>query len=96
MSKKAVTLTIEGRVQGVGYRYSAQRKAEKLNLRGWVKNDRDGTVTLQCEGEAVSVDAFITWCSKGPLYARVTHVDVRDMPAGTSGVGVSAGFKIVY
>ncbi len=96
MSKKAVTLTIAGRVQGVGYRYSAQRKAEKLNLRGWIKNDYDGTVTLKCEGEARSVDDFITWCSQGPPYAHVTNVEIKNIPVETTGSAVSTGFKIVY
>lgn len=96
MSKKAVKLTIAGRVQGVGYRYSAQRKAEKLNLRGWIKNDYDGTVTLKCEGEARSVDAFITWCSKGPPYAHVTDVEIKNIPVEAAVSDLSTGFKIVY
>jgi len=96
MSKKAVVVTIAGRVQGVGYRYSAQRKAEKLNLRGWIKNDYDGTVTLRCEGEARSVDAFISWCSKGPPYAHVANVEIKNIPVEAAGSGTSTGFKIVY
>ncbi|MBU3926440.1 MAG: acylphosphatase, partial [Bacteroidetes bacterium] len=61
MSLKAIRLTIFGKVQGVGFRFYTQRKAQELNLTGWVKNQRDGTVYVEAEGENQAVDTFIDW-----------------------------------
>ena len=69
MSLKAIRLTIFGKVQGVGYRFYTQRKAQELNLTGWVKNQRDGTVYVEVEGEKQAVDTFIDWCNEGPSSA---------------------------
>lgn len=69
---KRVHLSIAGRVQGVGFRYSAVHQAQRLGLRGWVRNTRDGRVETVAEGDAAAVDAYVTWCRRGPSLARVT------------------------
>ncbi|HVO32172.1 MAG TPA: acylphosphatase [bacterium] len=71
-----VRLVISGRVQGVGYRANAARKAEALGLTGWVKNLPDGRVETLAEGAEDIVNEFIAWCRRGPTAARVTTVDV--------------------
>ena len=80
MNGKAVQLRIKGRVQGVGYRYSALSEASRLGLAGWVRNESDGSVSVYCEGKGKDVDAFISWCRKGPPSSRVISVDEKKLP----------------
>lgn len=75
---------ISGRVQGVGFRYSASRVAVKLQLRGWVRNSSDGTVLVHCEGEPGQVTKFLKWLESGPPGAFVRQVEKRQVrPLGT-------------
>ena len=67
-------LTITGRVQGVGFRYSAIHKAREHHIKGFVKNQYDGSVFIEAEGEETDLDHFILWCHRGPFSARVDHV----------------------
>ena len=82
-SRVRVIARITGMVQGVKYRVTAQREARQRGLTGWVRNEPDGAVLIDVEGHPEAVDAFLTWCSKGPPGARVTAVEttVAD-PAG--------------
>lgn len=66
---------IEGRVQGVGYRRSAQREATRLGLAGWVRNRDDGSVELLAEGSDEALARLAAWCLQGPPGARVSAVD---------------------
>ena len=74
-------LLIEGRVQGVGYRANARRMANRLNLRGWVRNLRNGDVEVLVEGPEVEVDRFIVWCHRGPTSAYVSKLMVEKSEA---------------
>ena len=71
-------LRITGRVQGVGYRYSMQTEAERLNVRGWVRNRRDGSVEAFLYGLEPDCIALIDWARKGPVGARVDTVEVSE------------------
>jgi acylphosphatase len=71
-------VVVGGRVQGVGYRESCRRQAERLGLSGWVRNCSDGSVEAVFEGETEAVDAAVAWCRKGPRWAAVRSVDVYD------------------
>lgn len=75
---KRVRLLIDGRVQGVGYRYSACAEARRLGLSGWVRNRSDGRVELEAEGPEAEVERMIAWCRCGPAFAEVSRVDVTD------------------
>lgn len=69
-------LTISGRVQGVGFRYSAQQKAMELNLVGWVKNKPDGTVELEVEGDRSYVSEYIEALKSGLTpFIQVDHIE---------------------
>ncbi|GAB4115339.1 MAG: acylphosphatase [Sideroxydans sp.] len=74
---KTLHLVVHGRVQGVCYRDSMRREAERLGVNGWVRNRRDGTVEALAQGEADAVDALVRWAQRGPQLAAVTCVELR-------------------
>ena len=71
MTDKATRVVIEGRVQGVWFRGWAAGEAARLNIRGWIRNRRDGSVEAVFAGAAADVDAIVEACRKGPPAARV-------------------------
>ncbi|MFH1276040.1 MAG: acylphosphatase [Candidatus Woesearchaeota archaeon] len=77
---KRVHLLIKGRVQMVGFRYFTKRKAQSLNLNGWVKNLSNGDVEAVVEGEKSAIAGLIEFCHKGPLFAKVTNVKATEEP----------------
>jgi acylphosphatase len=66
---------VSGRVQGVGYRYFAERAALRLGVAGYVKNLPDGCVEVYALGSAAQVDAFRDALRRGPIPARVDRVE---------------------
>ncbi|HQZ97411.1 MAG TPA: acylphosphatase [Pyrinomonadaceae bacterium] len=66
---------ISGEVQGVGYRFFAQRSSARHQVRGYIKNLSDGRVEVHAEGSAAAVDAFRQDLAAGPLQARVTVLE---------------------
>jgi len=66
-------IKVIGKVQGVFYRKSTQNKAQELGLVGWVKNDEDGSVLAEVEGEKESVMNLEAWMRKGPDNAIVDY-----------------------
>jgi acylphosphatase len=80
MSRRCVRLLVTGQVQGVSYRWSAQRYAQHLGLTGWVRNLDGGEVEATAEGEAAVVEQFIAWCRQGPPAAEVERVEVTEQP----------------
>jgi len=73
-------MTISGRVQGVGFRYSARRQGAHLHINGYVRNLPNGDVEIVAEGEDANVDEMIRWARQGPSWARVRHVEVKEEP----------------
>ena len=76
MERVRARVIIEGRVQGVFYRHHTQEMAFRLEVKGWVKNRRDGGVEAIFEGDQERVDQIIQWCRRGPSEARVKNVSV--------------------
>lgn len=76
--KKHVKLTIIGKVQGVWYRASTERKAKAFGVCGFVKNQPNGNVYAEAEGTDDQVSQLISWCKKGPPLARVEQVLVEE------------------
>jgi acylphosphatase len=70
-------LLVRGRVQGVWYRGAMQERAEQLGVTGWVRNQRDGAVEAEVEGDRATVQTLIAWAHEGPPSARVSEVVVE-------------------
>ena len=70
-------VTVHGRVQGVGFRFSTLDRADALALPGWVRNTWRRTVEAVFEGDEADVRDMVRWCRTGPAGARVTRLDVR-------------------
>lgn len=79
---KRVRISVYGQVQGVGFRYYAMLEAQRLELVGFVKNERNGSVTIEVQGERDDLEAFMRWCSAGPDAAAVEKCDVVNIPVG--------------
>jgi acylphosphatase len=89
MTEKALAIRIKGRVQGVGFRYYAQKKATELGIRGFVKNMRDGSVYIEAEASPDHMEMFVGWCHHGPEWARVDSVSLQDKgPEGFKGFAI--------
>jgi acylphosphatase len=74
----AVEVVVHGDVQGVFFRDSCRNEAEDAGVRGWVRNEPDGTVRARFEGSAEAVERLVTWARHGPRRARVDRVDRFD------------------
>ncbi len=68
---------VTGRVQGVGFRFSTVDEARRLGVRGWVRNEADGSVEVEVEGERAAVEALVRFLHRGPPGARVDDVALR-------------------
>jgi len=71
-------LQILGRVQGVGFRFYMERKAHELNVTGWVRNRRDGSVEAVVQGPPQSVETIVAWARHGPSSAAVSEVRIAE------------------
>ena len=87
---KHLDIHVQGRVQGVFFRASTERAARELGITGTVRNEADGSVRIEAEGEEAKLDAFVAWCRKGPSRARVERVSA--VPGQVRGY---EGFEVV-
>jgi acylphosphatase len=67
---------VSGRVQGIFFRSETSVRAERLNVKGWIRNLADGRVEAVLEGEETDVRRILSFCERGPPGARVTNVKV--------------------
>jgi len=74
---KTVHVRISGRVQGVWYRGWTVAQAQRLGVKGWVRNRADGTVEAVFQGTDAGVDTMIELCREGPPSARVGGITVE-------------------
>lgn len=95
----SIRAVVSGSVQGVGFRQATLGRANRLGVRGWVRNDEDGAVRVHAEGAADAIQALVAFLHDGPRGARVEQVSVE--PARVEGHerfairGVSAGAFVV-
>jgi len=71
---------ISGRVQGVCFRMETRRMADRIGVRGWVRNTIEGTVEAVFEGDEEKVLRILEWCRQGPPHADVHHVEIEWEP----------------
>jgi acylphosphatase len=84
MNKKGLTrlqAIVEGRVQGVGFRYFVEEQAMVLNLKGWVRNRWDGSVEVVVEGERQILERLLVTLRRGPRASVVSDVQEMWLPA---------------
>jgi acylphosphatase len=80
---------IRGRVQGVFFRGSTERQAQRVGVAGWVRNCSDGSVEAAFEGPRADVEELLAFCRRGPAAARVASVEVvEETPRGEAGFSV--------
>jgi acylphosphatase len=72
------SIRISGRVQGVGFRYSARSMASTIGIKGFVRNLPNGDVYIEVEGSFLQLEEYIQWCRQGPPRAKIKVVDVYD------------------
>lgn len=77
LPRRTLRLVIYGRVQGVCFRDSMCREAQRLGVVGWVRNRTDGAVEAMVHGESADVDAITRWAHRGPEFAHVERVEVE-------------------
>lgn len=77
MTRTRVTVKIEGRVQGVGFRHFTYKTALRLKLTGWVRNLPDGAVEAVAEGPQEQVEEWLTALKEGPPASRVEGLTIR-------------------
>lgn len=87
MLHRRVQLSVRGRVQGVFFRASTERRARDLGVSGWVRNLPDGSVEVVAEGLEAALADLVRWCSVGPPGARVDSMgeewaEPRGEPSG--------------
>lgn len=80
-----------GFVQGVGFRYEAQRIASQLDLVGWVRNQRDGSVVVELEGPANYIEAFLLSIEAVPRF-DITDIQTEGLPPSQA----ETTFKVLY
>ncbi|UCH60482.1 MAG: acylphosphatase [Anaerolineales bacterium] len=74
-------VSLEGRVQGVGFRYFVYDHAQAMGLSGWVRNRRDGSVEVHAEGRRASLDKFLSELRRGPRSSNVLGIHPTWKPA---------------
>jgi acylphosphatase len=72
-----VNITISGKVQRIGFRFTSMQAAVKLGVHGFVMNVDHDKVYIEAEGEENSVNKFIEWCKTGPTWAIVKQISVE-------------------
>lgn len=79
MSEVRKHIVFYGRVQGVGFRYTAKYLARSLELTGWVKNDWDGTVTMEVQGREQLINKLLTGLNHS-RFISIEWMDTKEIP----------------
>jgi acylphosphatase len=80
MDKKHINITLTGKVQGVTFRETTKYVADQSGIKGFVRNEKDGSVYIEAEGEEWILDSFLEWCNEGPDRAKVESCATEEGP----------------
>jgi acylphosphatase len=78
---KRLSIRVSGKVQGVNYRHYTTKKANTIGLTGFVRNEDDGSVYIEAQGNADGLNELVEWCRHGPERARVQKVESTEIPS---------------
>lgn len=81
-------------MQGVGFRYFAWSVGRNLGVVGFVRNDPDGAVSLDAEGEPAAIEHLLAQVGRGPAHARVEGVELEDLVPRGDGVEFGGEFMV--
>lgn len=76
---KTLEITVYGKVQGVFFRASTKAVADQIGIKGFVKNQPDGTVLIHAEANDELMSDFIDWCKEGPDEANVEDISIKEL-----------------
>ena len=76
METKHIDIKITGKVQGVSFRATTKAVADQMGIRGMVRNEKDGSLYLEAEGDDTLLEVFVEWCNEGPDRAKIENVEV--------------------
>ena len=79
MSEVRKHIVFHGRVQGVGFRYTAKYLAQSLRLTGWVKNEWDGTVTMEVQGRETLIQKLLVGLNRNS-FIKIEWMDTDEIP----------------
>jgi acylphosphatase len=72
---KHIDIIVKGKVQGVFFRAATKAVADQLGVKGYIKNESDGNVSIAAEADDVTLEMFLDWCHEGPEHAIVSSVE---------------------
>jgi acylphosphatase len=75
---KHIDIIVKGKVQGVFFRASTKAVADQLEVKGYVKNEPNGDVSIEAEGDNIALEMFLEWCHEGPEHAIVNLVESHE------------------
>lgn len=76
MEVKHINIKVSGKVQGVSFRAVTKVVADQMGVRGMIRNEKDGSVYIEAEGDDTLLEVFIEWCNEGTDRAKVENVTV--------------------
>lgn len=88
---KARVIQVYGKVQGVGFRYHAQITASRFSIHGFVRNEYDGSVYIEAEGDDSDMDNFIEYLFKGHIHSKIIDMNISE-----NAIMDYKGFSIKY
>lgn len=77
---KHLNIKVTGKVQGVYFRATTKAVADQLGIKGFVLNQKDGSVYIEAEGDKFALDSLLEFCNEGPDRAEVEQVEVEESP----------------
>lgn len=76
MEIKHINIKVTGKVQGVSFRAVTKVVADQMGVRGMIRNENDGSVYMEAEGDDTLLEVFIDWCNEGTDRAKIENVEI--------------------